>query len=86
MDWIGGALRPAPTRSDSAGRPLALTVSPPVIVGRPATDQTMGALAVAPDESVAVIVAVALPVRVGLPEIRPVAGATERPEGRPVAW
>src|ERR1700755_3026990 len=43
IDRIGGALRPAPTFSDSDGRPLALTVSPPLIVGRPATDQAMGA-------------------------------------------
>ena len=85
IDWIAGALLPAPTLSASDGRPWALTLSPPVIVGRPATVQATAACAVEPDVSVTVMVALVFPARLGLPVIRPVLVATERPAGRPVA-
>src|SRR6202012_5999017 len=85
IDWMGGALRPAPTFSSSDGRPL-LTVSPPVIVGSPAIDPVTGACADEPTESVTVMVDVDLPVRLGVPEISPVLAATLSPAGRPVAW
>src|SRR6185312_725461 len=55
IERIGGASVPAPTLSDSCGRPF-LTVSPPVIVGRPATIQAMAASVVEPDASVTVMV------------------------------
>ena len=86
IDWIAGALVPAPTFSDSDGRPLALTVSPPVIVGRPAMFQAIAAWAVEPDASVTVIVVLALPARLGPPVISPVPAASDSPAGSPAAW
>ena len=85
IDWIAGASVPAPTRSDSDGRPRRLTVTPPAIVGRPATVQDMPAVALNPEASDTEIVAVALPALVGVPVISPVVREMDRPGGRPAA-
>src|SRR6185312_2167685 len=84
IDRSGGALAPAPTFSERNGCPR-LILSPPVIVGRPATVHAIVPRAETPEASVTVIVEVLLRARFGVPLTSPVEEAIESPDGRPLA-